>query len=126
MENSPAPHATLEVRSPDGSTRSVSIGEVPYLIGRGAYGNQFALADDRLSRKCAAVTMEGDRYLLEDRGNSRGVFVNGGKVSSHVLQPGDVISFGTEIPYALVFRRPSPAVASMEHMAARLGEADAS
>src|SRR3972149_5661900 len=87
--------AVLEVNSPDGSCRDVRLTESPYMIGRGEQGNHLPIADNRLSRKCAAIALEGSRYFLEDRGNVLGVFVNGGKVARQALEDGDIITFGT-------------------------------
>src|SRR6266702_193355 len=97
--------AVLEVISPDGSRRFVRITQSPLLIGRGAEtGNHIQLSDRRVSRQCAAVVYEGGRFYLEDRGQRRGLFVNGQKVESRHLEAGDVISFGLEDSYEIVFR----------------------
>src|SRR5262249_25594695 len=96
--------ASLEVNAPDGSCRRIRMTETPYMIGRGEQGNHLPITDDRVSRKCAAITLEGNRYYLEDRGNFRGVFLNGGRISREVLDDGDLITFGAEIPCSLVFR----------------------
>jgi serine phosphatase RsbU (regulator of sigma subunit) len=50
--------------------------------------------------------------VVEDRGNRRGVVVNGRKVARQVLQHGDVISLGSDVPLTLVFQ--SAAGASAE------------
>src|SRR6266568_2986913 len=97
--------AVLEVISPDGSRRFVRITQSPLLIGRGAEtGNHIQLSDRRVSRQCAAVVYEGGRFYLEDRGQRRGLFVNGEKIESRQLEAGDVISFGLEDSYEIVFR----------------------
>ena len=97
--------AVLEVISPDGSRRFVRIAQSPLLIGRGAEtGNHIQLSDRRVSRQCAAVVYEGGRFYLEDRGQRRGLFVNGEKIESRQLEAGDVISFGLEDSYEIVFR----------------------
>src|SRR5258707_2197557 len=58
----------------------------------------------RISRNCAAVVIEANRYYVEDRGQRRGLFVNGEKVDSRELQDGDSITFGLEDSYEIVFR----------------------
>jgi len=97
--------AVLEVISPDGARKYVRVTQTPFLIGRGAEtGNHLQLTDRRISRNCAAIVTEANRYYLEDRGQRRGIFVNGEKVESRLLTDGDVITFGLEDSYQVMFR----------------------
>jgi serine phosphatase RsbU (regulator of sigma subunit) len=97
--------AVLEVISPDQSRRYVRVTQTPFLIGRGAEtGNHLQLSDRRISRQCAAIVAEVDRFYIEDRGQRRGVFVNGEKTDSRALEDGDRISFGLDDSYEIVFR----------------------
>lgn len=97
--------AVLEVVSPDGARRFVRITQTPFLIGRGAEtGNHVQISDRRISRQCAAVIFEGGRFYLEDKGQRRGLYLNGERVESQPLQDGDVVSFGLEDSYEIVFR----------------------
>jgi phosphoserine phosphatase RsbU/P len=97
--------AVLEVISPDGSRKYVRVTQTPFLMGRGSEtGNHLQLTDRRISRNCAAIVIEANRYYLEDRGQRRGMFVNGERVESRELNDGDVITFGLEDSYQLVFR----------------------
>ena len=103
-----ADETVLEVMSPDGARRFVRITQSPFLIGRGTEtGNHVQLADRRISRQCAAVIFEAGRFYLEDRGQRRGLFVNGEKVENRELQDGDVITFGLENSYEIAFRSSS-------------------
>lgn len=96
--------SVLEVLSPDGGKRFVRISTTPFLIGRGAEtGNHLQLSDRRISRNCAAVVSEGGRLYVEDRGQRRGLFVNGEKTESRALENGDIINFGLEDSYELVY-----------------------
>ena len=100
-----AGEAVLEVVSPDGARRYVRVTQNPFLIGRGAEtGNHLQLSDRRISRNCAAIVIEANRFYLEDRGQRRGLFVNGEKVESRELQDGDAISFGLDDSYEMIFR----------------------
>jgi sigma-B regulation protein RsbU (phosphoserine phosphatase) len=100
-----ANEAVLEVASPDGARRFVRITQTPFLIGRGAEtGNHLQLSDRRISRNCAAVVIEANRFYVEDRGQRRGLFVNGEKVESRELQDGDAITFGLDDSYEMFFR----------------------
>src|SRR5215467_11062751 len=101
----PIGEAVLEVVSPDGARRYVRVTQTPFLIGRGAEtGNHLQLSDRRISRNCAAIVLEANRFYIEDRGQRRGLFVNGEKVESRELQDGDVITFGLEDSYEIFFR----------------------
>ena len=100
-----AGEAVLEVVSPDGARRFVRITQTPFMIGRGAEtGNHLQLSDRRISRNCAAVVIEANRFYVEDRGQRRGLFVNGEKVESRELQDGDTITFGLDDSYEIFFR----------------------
>jgi sigma-B regulation protein RsbU (phosphoserine phosphatase) len=97
--------AVLEVISPDGARKYVRVTQTPFLIGRGAEtGNHLQLTDRRISRNCAAIVTEANRYYLEDRGQRRGVFINGEKIESRALIDGDNITFGLEDSYQIIFR----------------------
>jgi sigma-B regulation protein RsbU (phosphoserine phosphatase) len=100
--------AVLEVISPDGARKYVRVTQTPFLIGRGAEtGNHLQLTDRRISRNCGAIVVEANKYYLEDRGQRRGLFVNGEKVESRALNDGDVITFGLEDSYQMMFRAAS-------------------
>ena len=97
--------AVLEVISPDGARKYVRVTQTPFLIGRGAEtGNHLQLTDRRISRNCAAIVMEANHYYLEDRGQRRGMFINQEKAESRQLNDGDVITFGIEDSYQIIFR----------------------
>lgn len=98
----------LEVISPDGARRFVRLTQTPFLIGRGAEtGNHLQLSDRRISRHCAAIVTEGAKIYIEDRGQRRGLFVNGEKTESRELHDGDVINFGLEDSYNIIYRAAS-------------------
>src|SRR5882757_1523912 len=100
-----AGEAVLEVVSPDGARRYARVTQTPFMIGRGAEtGNHLQLSDRRISRNCAAVVIEANRFYVEDRGQRRGLFVNGEKVDSRELRDGDSITFGLDDSYEIIFR----------------------
>jgi len=106
----PVGEVVLEVVSPDGARRYVRVTQTPFLIGRGAEtGNHLQLSDRRISRNCAAIVIEANRFYIEDRGQRRGLFVNGEKVESRELQDGDAITFGLDDSYEILFRSSSGA-----------------
>jgi len=112
----------LEVVSPDGARRYVRVTQMPFLIGRGAEtGNHLQLADRRISRNCAAIVTEAGKFYLEDRGQRRGLFVNGEKVESRELQDGDSITFGLEDSYEIIYRSAANASTdSLPHLLTRI------
>jgi phosphoserine phosphatase RsbU/P len=111
--------AVLEIISPDEVTRSVRITQAPFLIGRGGGpGNQLQLSDSRISRSAAAICFD-DRYYLEDRGQRGGLFLNGKKIANEALKDGDVITFGPEGSYQLVFRT-SASAGIVDHLLSRI------
>jgi sigma-B regulation protein RsbU (phosphoserine phosphatase) len=118
----PLSEAVLEVVSPDGARRYVRITQAPFHIGRGAEtGNHLQLSDRRISRNCAAIVMEANRFYLEDRGQRRGLYVNGEKIESRALEDGDSITFGLEDSYEIVFRSShSTGEESIPHLLTRI------
>jgi len=101
----PTDGAGFEIISPDGAHHIVRITESPFLIGRGGVtGNHLQLDDRRISRQCAAVVLEGNDWYLEDRGHRHGLHVNGKPIDRCALANGDVISFGLEDSYKIIFR----------------------
>jgi phosphoserine phosphatase RsbU/P len=101
-----AAESILEVVSPDGVRRYVRVTQSPFLIGRGAEtGNHLQLSSDRrISRNCAAIVVEANKYYIEDRGQRRGLFVNNEKVESRELKDGDLITFGLDDSYEIFYR----------------------
>jgi serine phosphatase RsbU (regulator of sigma subunit) len=98
------PKAELEVISADGARRCVRVDKTPFLMGRGGdTGNHLQFSDPRISRNCSSIVFEDDHYDLEDRGNLHGVFVNGKQITRQALEDGDVITFGVDDCYKLIF-----------------------
>ena len=121
VEHSLQSEAELEIIAPDSSREKVSVTEEPFNIGRGGEGdNQLQLDDGRISRRCAAIVAEGTGHKLLDRGNRYGLFVNGAKVQQHTLRDGDLITFGLEDSYRIVFHS-AAAVHVPSQRAARSG-----
>jgi phosphoserine phosphatase RsbU/P len=122
-DTAPLPgEAVLEVVSPDGARRFARVTQTPFMIGRGAEtGNHLQLSDRRISRNCAALVIEANRFYVEDRGQRRGLFVNGEKVDSRELQDGDAITFGLDDSYEIIFRSGRASDAdSLPHLLTRM------
>lgn len=115
VETSLQSDTMLEVIAPDDSRQEVAVTLSPFLIGRGEVDNTLPLSDGRISRKCAAIVAGKSGYQLEDRGNRYGVFVNGAKVEHKRLRDGDVITFGIDGGYQIVFRSTAVPAAAEPH-----------
>ena len=64
------------------------------VIGRDA-ANDIALPDDStVSRKHAVIASAGGEFTITDQGSSNGTFVNGARITSQKLAPGDEIQIG--------------------------------
>jgi serine phosphatase RsbU (regulator of sigma subunit)/pSer/pThr/pTyr-binding forkhead associated (FHA) protein len=121
MPDASAPgEAVVELISPENTHRSVPLAESPFSIGRGEVGNHLAIPDRRISRSCAAILSEGNQHFLEDRGNQLGVFVNGERISKRCLQEGDIVTFGVENSYQIVFHSSVPEI-TIENLLTRMG-----
>ena len=108
--------ASIDVIAPDSARERVVVTQLPFLIGRGEAGNHLPLPDPRVSRLCAALVEDAGEFWIEDRGHRLGVFVNGKKIDRKPLEDRDVISFGLEDSYTLVFRitdRVSPSLQTL-------------
>lgn len=66
--------------------------------------------DTKASREHAKIYKQGERFAIVDLNSSNGTFVNGERVTKHLLEPGDEISIGT---VQLLFEDPE-AVAAAE------------
>ncbi len=103
MTESSSPAQTfLEVVAPDGSRQTITVTHSPFLIGRGEGDNNVQLTDGRISRRCAAVVVNGTGCHIEDLGNRYGIFVNGAKTQEQALSEGDVITFGIDSSYQII------------------------
>ena len=111
---------SIDVIAPDSSRKRTSVVKLPFLIGRGEVGNDLPIPDPRVSRQCAAIVPEGDEFCLEDRGHRLGVFVNGKKIDRKILEDRDIISFGLDESYTLVFRISEQASPSLETLLTRM------
>ncbi|MEU8195530.1 FHA domain-containing protein [Microbispora amethystogenes] len=71
------------------------IDDKPITFGRRG-DNSVVITSERASRFHAEVRREAEGYVLQDRGSSNGTLVNGRRVTTHVLRPGDTIAIGGE------------------------------
>ncbi|MFD9032243.1 FHA domain-containing protein [Streptomyces sp. NPDC059567] len=71
------------------------IGATPVTLGRNS-DNSIVITGGNVSRFHAEVRRERHGFVLYDSGSSNGTRVNGVRVTSHELQPGDLVEIGTE------------------------------
>jgi hypothetical protein len=71
------------------------IGTAPLTVGRSP-DSGVVITSRSVSRLHAEVRREGHGFVLYDRGSSNGTVVNGERVTSHLLQPGDLFTIGDE------------------------------
>src|SRR5258708_2853373 len=105
MQQAEIPQAVLEIVEADGSRRVVRVNQSPFFFGRGAEeGNHLQLADKRISRRCGGLSYSDGNFLLEDRGQRQGVFVNGELVEGkRAVRDGDIITLGAADSFQLLF-----------------------
>jgi len=60
------------------------------IIGR-AEGAGIRLEDQAVSKQHAAIEMAGNDHILQDLGSANGTFVNGTRVTRHLMRHGDVV-----------------------------------
>jgi len=97
----------VTVLEPDGRRRLVPISASPFVIGRSS-DCHLVLYDMHFPRQQLKIVHVGDRFCLEHTGSMCPVFLNGERIpqepgTRRELQPNDVVSFGTSVPYELVF-----------------------
>jgi phosphoserine phosphatase RsbU/P len=95
------PDARLHVTDPQGR-RTVPLGKALFTIGRRTTAD-LQVASTDVSREHAEITLDGDVFLLRDRGSRYGTFVNGEAITERRLSDGDRIRLGRTDQIELVF-----------------------
>jgi hypothetical protein len=84
-------------------------------IGRDI-ANDFVVNDAEVSRRHARLTLEGDRYKIEDLNSTNGTYIDGQRlIGPHLMAIGEIIMFGDNVgvifdgePATLDLTVPSP------------------
>ncbi|MBA4384805.1 MAG: hypothetical protein C0410_08720 [Anaerolinea sp.] len=79
--------------------KSIPVNKSVINLGRKS-SNDVVLSDLRVSRFHAQIRKTKEGYMIFDVGSTGGTFVNGDRITSHVLKSGDVISLAG---YSLIF-----------------------
>jgi len=85
--------ARLSIRGPLSATRSHELTDDVTTVGR-ATTNVIQIESPGTSREHCKIEKAGDIHRVLDCGSRNGTKVNGNKVESHDLMPGDVIAVG--------------------------------
>ncbi len=88
---------TAQSVAPD--IQPIQLGASQLTIGRSP-DNAVTLTHPQVSARHASIVREGNSYRINDLGSTNHVYVNGQRVSSHLLKQQDVIRIG---PYELVY-----------------------
>ncbi|MCC6444862.1 MAG: FHA domain-containing protein [Armatimonadetes bacterium] len=57
--------------------------------------NAIPMADPTVSRKHAQISAYDGSFLIRDLGSSNGTFVNGSRITEHILSQGDIVQVGS-------------------------------
>ena len=107
----------LFVKFGNTALQEVHVGESGVRIGRSPI-NGIAIDNPAVSHHHARVFLEAGRLMIEDFGSLNGTFVNGRRVKTAMLKPGDSVAIGKhtilveeshEMDGFLAWRPPSPA-----------------
>jgi two-component system cell cycle response regulator len=61
--------------------------------------NQACIDDDGISRFHARISVDGEKYWVEDLGSSNGTYINGRRVTSCELNNGDTLNLGPRVSF---------------------------
>jgi len=82
--------ATVVGHRGDLAGKRFPIGGEPVTFGRDE-DSDIVIADPSVSRLHAVLRQEADGYVITDRGSQNGTWVNGARITTHHLRPGDEI-----------------------------------
>lgn len=93
----PAGLPRLIERKPDGSGREFDLRKERLTIGRHRESDVF-LEDLAVSRLHTTVTHDpSGRYIVRDENSANGTYVNGQRITEHLLQEGDEVQVGQSV-----------------------------
>lgn len=76
------------------ASRNLALNQLPFVIGR-SLECSLVLSQAYVSRRHAEITVDGGQFFLTDQASRYGTFVNGERITSHVLSPRDIIQLGS-------------------------------
>ena len=78
--------------------QAFTVGRVDVVLGHAQSDFEFPAETKAVSRRHAAISCDGEGYIIQDLGSKAGTFVNGVRLQSQVLyrlENGSTVSFGT-------------------------------
>src|SRR5689334_12431104 len=76
------------------STYGYSLPETASVVVGRSPTSDFPIIDPTISRRHAQILRQDEKILVRDLGSSNGTYVNGVRVESAELKPGDLVTFG--------------------------------
>jgi pSer/pThr/pTyr-binding forkhead associated (FHA) protein len=70
------------------------LGRAILMVGRDG-DSEIQVPDDGVSRNHASIVLDGDSFVVRDNGSLNGTYVNGERVSRHILRHHDIVRFGS-------------------------------
>ena len=100
------PSAYLE-RYPEagGPAERISLWKLPFTIGRSDTADH-TVYSGKVSKEHATIALADGRYTVRDLDSTNGTFVNGKRLSSHVLEDGDILHVA-HIEFCFRYARPT-------------------
>lgn len=92
----PLLHAKLQVDAGPERDKVFSLNKASMVIGR-RDDCDIVLSDDSISRSHARLDLHRGVYIIHDLGSTNGILVNGDKITSRALKPGDVVTMGDTV-----------------------------
>jgi predicted component of type VI protein secretion system len=86
-------NVSLVMVTSDGKTREFPLGKLPATIGRGDEA-KVRVPLPSVSRKHCELLIDDDEFTVKDLSSSNGTYVNGERVRSRELVPGDLLAIG--------------------------------
>lgn len=87
----------LVVRQGPNTGQTYELAKNDLSIGRDIT-NDIVINDAEVSRRHARLTLEGDRYKIEDLNSTNGTYIDGQRlIGPHVLATGEIIMFGDNV-----------------------------
>lgn len=94
VHTAPLVYGYLQIDAGPGAGARISLSSVTVTVGR-REDCDIVLSDSSISRRHARLELHRGRYTIIDEGSTNGTWVNGVKITSKVLEPGDVVTMGT-------------------------------
>src|SRR5438477_586832 len=81
--------------------RTINLDHSPFTVGR-KVDKDLVIADPRVSRDHALITLENGQFYVDDQGSKHGDFVNGERVQRKSLERNDRVEFGVrDVAYVI-------------------------